>query len=222
MFLDRGFAIVVFFPAEVHGSVRRVARRSSHLGRWLQGLWACLCTKPKKAISSVDKAQVHVHMEVACTFLRSSSMLLSLCHFLKLDVETPRANPCHGQGGRCQVSRGHLSPADVHNERHEHQCPLGLVVHRQEHWHLSSDGKKVPAASGGTWHQKCVLQVSECSFSPTRLSCLDLEFLSGLSMSTKFAVCFEFHFCWTSYSCLRSGGCGHGAGGYLDNKSTEH
>ena len=39
MFLDRGFAIVVFFPAEVHGSVLRVARRSSHLGRWLEGLW---------------------------------------------------------------------------------------------------------------------------------------------------------------------------------------
>ena len=76
-----------------------------------------------------------------------------LCAISSSWTWTPRANPCHGQGGRCQVSRGHLSPADVHNQRHEHQCPLGLVVHRQEHWHLSSDGKKVPAASGGTWHQ---------------------------------------------------------------------
>ena len=68
MFLVRGFAIVVlFFPAEVHGSILRVAKRSSHLGRWLEGSWACLCTQPKKAIPSVDKAQVHVHMVVACT-----------------------------------------------------------------------------------------------------------------------------------------------------------
>ena len=52
MFLDRGFAIVIFFvPAEVHGSELRVARRSSHLGRWLEGLWACLCaSQPKNAI----------------------------------------------------------------------------------------------------------------------------------------------------------------------------
>ena len=148
----------------------------SHLGRWLEGLWACLC----------------IYGPHLCSFLFAISSSWTW---------TPRANPCHGQGGRCQVPRGHLSPADVHNQRHE-QCPLGLVVHRQEHWHLSSDGKKVPAA--------------------TRLSCLDLVFLSGLSMSTKFAVCFEFHFCWTSYSCLRSGGCGHGARVYLDNKSTEH
>ena len=52
MFPDRGFAIVIFFvPAEEHGSELRVARRSSHLGRWLEGLWACPCTsQPKKAI----------------------------------------------------------------------------------------------------------------------------------------------------------------------------
>ena len=87
IFLDRGFAIVVlFFPAEVHGSVLRVARRSSHLGRWLEGLWACLCTQPKKAIPSVDKAQVHVHMVVACTLTFLINAHISV-PFLKLDVD---------------------------------------------------------------------------------------------------------------------------------------
>ena len=38
--------------------------------------------------------------------------------------------------------RIHLSPADVRNERHEHQCPPGLVVQRQDRWHPGSDSKK--------------------------------------------------------------------------------
>ena len=138
-----------------------------------------------------------------------------LCAISSSWTWTPRANPCHGQGGRCQVSRGHLSPADVHMNGSSTRVLLVLMI-IAKNWHPSSDGKKFPL-------RVVELGISECSFSPARLSCLDLEFLCGLSMSTKFAVCFEFHFCgWTSYSCLRSGGCGHGARGCLDNKSTEH
>ena len=52
MFLARGVTIVLFlYLLRCTGLKLRLARRSSHLGRWLEGLWACPCTSQlKKAI----------------------------------------------------------------------------------------------------------------------------------------------------------------------------
>ena len=103
----------LIFPAEVHGSVLQVAKRSSHLGRSLQGVGLSVhSAKEGHSIhrqgtgSCAHGGRLHFDFPHQCSYF---------CVISSSWTWTPCVNPCHGQGGRCQVSRGHLSPADHMN-----------------------------------------------------------------------------------------------------------
>ena len=76
------------FPAEVHGLYFEWPDVLLTLVAGLRD-YGLVCALAKKAIPSVDKAQVHVHMEVACTLTFLINVHISV-PFLKLDVDPAR------------------------------------------------------------------------------------------------------------------------------------